>query len=262
MGVAAAADAGEYRDTTLTIARPEDVRDLNPLRQANNSTSEVTYQMHEGLVTLSPDEVITPVLATDGAFEDGLTYRLTLREGVNFHSGAPFDAEAVKWNFEKQLKADPPGIAAGLLPSYSAINVVDDYTIDITLEEPNGVFPNILGAPLLMMVDLHATRSLARTTTPTRVAPVHSGSSAGHPASESSSRPTPTIGMPRTGPASGSSISRSSRNPQRGSSRSRTGKWTWSSPCPRKKSPTWPAPMASRSSTSDHARRLHRTRHP
>ena len=157
---------------------------------------------------------ITPVLATDWELlEDGLTYRLTLREGVNFHSGAPFDAEAVKWSFEKQLKADPPGIAAGLLPSYSAINVVDDYTIDITLEEPNGVFPNILGAPLFMRWPLHATRSLARTTTPTRVAPVHSGSSAGHPASESNLRPTPTIGIPRMGPASGSSISRSSRNP-------------------------------------------------
>ena len=74
--------------------------------------------MHEGLVTLSPEQVITPVLATGWELlEDGLTYRLTLREGVNFHSGAPFNAEAVKWNFEKQLKADPPGIAAGLLPS-------------------------------------------------------------------------------------------------------------------------------------------------
>lgn len=154
VGVAAAAEAGEIPDTTLTIARPEDVRDLNPLRQANNSTSEVTYQIHEGLVTLSPDQVITPVLATGWELlEDGLTYRLTLREGVTFHSGAPFDAEAVKWNFEKQLKADPPGIAAGLLPTYSAIDVVDDLTIDVTLEEPNGVFPNILGAPLFMMVD-------------------------------------------------------------------------------------------------------------
>ena len=35
---------------SLTIARPQDVRDINPLRQANNATSEVTYQMHEGLV--------------------------------------------------------------------------------------------------------------------------------------------------------------------------------------------------------------------
>jgi peptide/nickel transport system substrate-binding protein len=154
VSVVAAAEDGEVPDTSLSVARPEDVRDLNPLRQANNATSEVTYQMHEGLVTLSPEQVITPALATDWELlEDGLTYRLTLREGVNFHSGAPFDAEAVKWNFEKQLKADPPGIAAGLLPSYSAINVVDDHTIDITLDEPNGVFVNILGAPLFMMVD-------------------------------------------------------------------------------------------------------------
>ena len=37
VAVAAAAEAGEIPDTTLTIARPEDVRDLNPLPQASNS---------------------------------------------------------------------------------------------------------------------------------------------------------------------------------------------------------------------------------
>ena len=140
--------------TTLTIGRPDDVRALNPFRQANNGTTEVTYQIHEGLVTVNVDQEVVPMLAT--AWEvlpDGLTYRITLREGVTFHSGAPFNAEAVAWNMDVQLNSEPPSIAAGLVPGLSAITVVDEYTIDLTLERPSGVFMAILGAPLFMIVD-------------------------------------------------------------------------------------------------------------
>lgn len=143
-----------FAQSTLTIARPDDVRALNPIRQANNSTSQVTYQIHEGLVTMNPAQELTPVLATDWeVLDDDLTWRIGLREGVTFHSGEPFTAEDVQWNFERQLNPDDPGIAAGLIPPIANIEIVDDYTLDVTLEEPNGVFMNILGAPLFMIVD-------------------------------------------------------------------------------------------------------------
>ena len=139
---------------SLRIARPMDVRSLDPLRQANNATSEVTYQIHESLVTLSPEQELVPGLATAWELlDDGVTYRITLREGVRFHSGEPFDARAVAWNFERQLATEPLAIAAGLVPPFESIDVVDENTIDVTLEEPNGVFMNLLAAPLLMMVD-------------------------------------------------------------------------------------------------------------
>ena len=155
IGACGSDDSGSsVRRSSLTIARPQDVRDINPLRQANNATSEVTYQMHESLFGLSPDQEVIEVLATGWELlGDGLTYRLHLREGVHFHSGAPFNAEAVAWNFEKQLKTEPLAIGSGLVPPYSEIDIVDEYTVDITLEEPNGVFVNILAAPLLLMVD-------------------------------------------------------------------------------------------------------------
>jgi len=139
---------------SLTIARAQDVRDLNPLRQANNATSEVTYQIHEGLFTLTPDQRLVGVLATAWELlDDGLTYRLHLRRDVTFHSGAPFDAEVVRWNFQEQLSTEPLAISAGLVPPYDEITVVDDHTIDVTLKEPSGVFVEVLAAPLMMMVD-------------------------------------------------------------------------------------------------------------
>lgn len=139
--------------TTLRIGRAEDIRGLNAMKIANNSSSQVTYQIHEGLVTMSPEQEMLPVLAISWELlEDNLTWRVYLRRGVTFHSGAPFTAADVKWNFDRQHDADDPGIAHGLLPEGTA-TIVDDYTIDFTLNEPNGVFMNICAAPLFMIVD-------------------------------------------------------------------------------------------------------------
>ncbi len=141
--------------STLTIARPADVNDLNPFRNANNATSEVTYQIHEGLTTFTPDVEIQPALATDWELlDDGVTWRLFLREGVEFHTGNPFNAEVVKWNIERMLNPEDPGVASGLFADVREVTVVDEYTVDVELAEPSGVFLALLGAPLMMMADM------------------------------------------------------------------------------------------------------------
>lgn len=147
--------------TSLTIARPADVTDLNPFRNANNATSEVTYQIHEGLTTFTPDVEIVPVLATSWELlDDEVTWRLNLREGVTFHTGNPFNAEVVKWNFDRMLNPEDPGVAAGLMANVEEVRVVDDLTVDVQLEAPNGVFPALLAAPLLMMADMQHFESI------------------------------------------------------------------------------------------------------
>ena len=151
--------------STLTIGRPGDVTNMNPFRQANNLTSEVTYQVHEGLVTFTPDLELVPQLATSWELlDDGVTWRFHLREGVTFHTGNPFNADVVKWNFETMMNPEDPGVAAGLLAAFSEVNVVDEYTVDVTLHEPNVVFVATLGAPLLMMVDMLHYEEVGETT--------------------------------------------------------------------------------------------------
>jgi peptide/nickel transport system substrate-binding protein len=141
--------------TTLTIARPADATDFNVFRNANNATSEVTYQVHEGLATFTPEVEIVPVLATGWELlDDDVTWRLTLREGVRFHTGNPFNAEVVKWNFDRMLNPEDPGVAAGLMANVVEVRVVDEYTVDVELEAPNGVFVALLAAPLMMMADM------------------------------------------------------------------------------------------------------------
>ncbi|NHT16103.1 ABC transporter substrate-binding protein [Cellulomonas sp. IC4_254] len=88
---------------------------------------------YENLVALGEGSEILPVLAT--AWEqtgDALT--LTLREGVTFHDGTPFDAEAVKVNLEA-IK-DTPGPYAGPFQVVESIDVLDPQTVRVNLSRP------------------------------------------------------------------------------------------------------------------------------
>jgi peptide/nickel transport system substrate-binding protein len=60
---------------------------------------------------------------------DAKTITLTLKQGVQFHDGTGFNAEACKWNIEKFINAGRAELAG-----VSSIDIVDDYTIRINLE--------------------------------------------------------------------------------------------------------------------------------
>ena len=65
-----------------------------------------------------------------------------------------FDADAVAWNFEKQLKTQPLAIGSGLVPPYSEFRDRRRATrLRSRSKSRTGYFMNILAAPLLMMVD-------------------------------------------------------------------------------------------------------------
>ena len=67
-------------------------------------TFEALCFMYDRLLTRNDEEELQPALVTAWEVsEDGLEYSLTLREGVTFHDGTPFNAEAVKFNIERQL---------------------------------------------------------------------------------------------------------------------------------------------------------------
>ncbi|MEU9732966.1 ABC transporter substrate-binding protein [Streptomyces sp. NPDC048002] len=103
---------------------------------------------YETLVSLDAQGEIRPVLATKWEQTDeALT--LTLREGVTFHDGTPFDAEAVKVNLESIR--DGKTAYAGPLKVIESIDAVDEHTVRINLAQPT---PSLLtqlstrGAPM------------------------------------------------------------------------------------------------------------------
>jgi len=92
------------------------------------------------------DGVIKPHLATGwDATEDGLTWTLYLREDVKFHDGTPFNAEAVKANFDRVLDPErPTPITTTKLGPIASVEVVGEYTIKVHYERPWASFLNTL----------------------------------------------------------------------------------------------------------------------
>ena len=95
---------------------------------------------------------------------DGTAYRIRLREGVTFHDGTPLTAEDVRYSIERQTlpsnRSDAqaafaalgiPGTQAfvdGTAQQLDGIVVIDDLTLEILLDEPNGALPYWLTMPM------------------------------------------------------------------------------------------------------------------
>jgi ABC-type transport system substrate-binding protein len=90
--------------------------------------------------------------------DDGRVYSIPLRKGVKFHNGRELTAEDVKFTLERQLWPEVyswgktymdnvegyQGVIDGAVKELSGIKVMDDYTVEITLKQPQAVFPALL----------------------------------------------------------------------------------------------------------------------
>jgi peptide/nickel transport system substrate-binding protein len=90
---------------TLVVATPSDILAADPLLAPDLSTYYVANQVIQGLVGLRPGTTseIIPVLASalPQVSADGLTYTFKLRSGIKFHDGTAFNADAVKFNYDR-----------------------------------------------------------------------------------------------------------------------------------------------------------------
>lgn len=120
----------EFDDGTYIVALYSDFADWDP---SLGFSLEIwfLYNVYEPLLWYSPPgsaEQFTPALATSWeSSDDGLTWTFHLREGVTFHDGTPFNAEAVKYSIERTMKMG--GGAAWIWGAVSDIEVKDEYTV-------------------------------------------------------------------------------------------------------------------------------------
>src|SRR5690606_13723590 len=108
-------------------------------------------QVYEPLIRTTPTGEFEPGLATDWALvDDGAAFELTLREGVTFQDGAPFDADAVVANLEQTMESG--GNLAVELEVVDSITAVDDHTVRLELNGPGGHLPGVLAFCAGMMI--------------------------------------------------------------------------------------------------------------
>lgn len=140
-----ASAAGRYGGT-LKVGIMKDIRPLDPHTQKGYLCIYAFNQMYDYLIRERPDGSYEPRLATSWEQKnDGRTWLFHLRQGVKFHDGTDFNAEALKWNFERILN---PATKSYLRAQYSVIDsmeVVNPYTLKINLKKPSYFLADVLG---------------------------------------------------------------------------------------------------------------------
>lgn len=146
----------------LIVGRGGDSVGLDPIRHTDGETFKVTENIFDTLVGYAEEstEVVPSLAEKWEVAQDGLTYTFSLRKGVKFHDGTDFNAEAVKWNFERWMDKNHPMHNAEGYEYYNdmfggykgdenhvikSVDVVDEHTVKFTLNRTLAPFIQNLG---------------------------------------------------------------------------------------------------------------------
>lgn len=143
---------------TLVYAQGAEPRGLDPALVDDGESAKVMSNIYEGLLKYNKDTTkVEPSLAKSwDVSSDGLTYTFHLQQGVKFQDGTDFNADAVKFNIDRQL---PPQVTADMAyasfvyGSVKNVEVVDPNTVKINLKAPSTPFLSnlamIMAAPVV-----------------------------------------------------------------------------------------------------------------
>ncbi len=160
---AAISTAAPPRGGTLRAGLNADPPNLDPHQSSAAVDRQVFQNLYDKLVDINQNLEIVPMLATSWQIADGgRTYTFKLRQGVVFHDGTPFTAEAVKANFERMLDKSFGSPRFSEVNLVTGVQVVDPYTVRITLEKPFSPFLATLSDRAGMMVSPAAAQRLGK----------------------------------------------------------------------------------------------------
>lgn len=136
-GVGLAQAPTPVRRGTLRVALSRDWKTLEPARYTNVSERMIFYALYNPLVSMDENFAIKPELARSWTLsKDGLEWTFRLAQGVRFHDGTPFNAQAVKFNLDRILNPENASTLRGLLEPVKDVQAVDDLTVKIVLKRP------------------------------------------------------------------------------------------------------------------------------
>jgi len=129
-------------ETSIVIAIGGDPSTLDPQYADDGNERDVNDNVYEMLLfrdTATGD--VVPGLATAWEEVDDTTWRFTLREGVEFHNGEPFGAEAVVYSVERIIDPEFNSEQITFVATVTGAEAVDEHTVDILTEGPDPLLP-------------------------------------------------------------------------------------------------------------------------
>lgn len=151
--------AGPQKGGTLVYATGTDALTLDPQFVTDVPTSRMVMQLHETLVYPDMEGNTQPVLAESWSVsEDKLTWTFKLRHGVTFHDGTPFNAEAVKYTFDRIKDPEIGSPRKSTANMIKEVNVIDDYTVAFVTANPFAPFLAQLSAYNLAIISPTAAK--------------------------------------------------------------------------------------------------------
>ena len=153
-GVLAVASAQGVRlGGTLRAGLDADPPNMDPHRSTAAVDRQVFQSLYDKLLDTDANLTIVPMLATSWTISpDGKVVTFKLRQGVRFHDGTPFNAEAVKYNVERMQDPNFPSARRSEVRPSQKVSAVDPSTVQITLERPYSPLLYVLTDRAGMMV--------------------------------------------------------------------------------------------------------------
>lgn len=144
----------------LVVGQIAEPKSMDPQAVTAVNDFRILVNIYDGLVRYKSGTLeVEPALAESWEIsEDGTVYTFQLRQDVRFHDGSPFNAEAVKFNFDRMLDENHPFHDTGPFPlsfffsAIEATQVVNTHTVRFQLSEPYAPFLSNLAYPTGLIV--------------------------------------------------------------------------------------------------------------
>jgi peptide/nickel transport system substrate-binding protein len=137
--------------SSITIVLAEDPATLDPQVSEDGNGRAVNENIYETLLTRDAGGELEPLLATGYTQVDDTTWEFTLREGVSFHNGAPFNAEAAAFSINRIID---PATASDQVSNFATIvsaEAASEYVVRITTNGPDPILPARMN--MLMIIE-------------------------------------------------------------------------------------------------------------
>jgi ABC-type transport system substrate-binding protein len=154
---------------------------LDPQLSGDATSAEYIVEIFSGLVTLDKDLNLAPDIAERWEIsQDGTVYTFFLRKNVKFHNGKPVRAQDFKWSFERACDFRTRSTTAdtymgdivgckdklrGKADEVKGVQVIDDTTLQITIDQPRAYFLSKLTYPTAYVLDQENVERGGRTWT-------------------------------------------------------------------------------------------------